>query len=207
MIVCPIFQFLVLPYYISLITILSFVFTDFIHDGEAGHKEDEHLWEETVETSTASCSSTKPLREHRSIDFPAASCTWPVYLPAFPCTWPVYLPASPAPGPSTPSSASQPVEHDVVCYASKRKLGYCFNNEDNKQEIARLPSTITDPEMLKPLFSNLRCPNLKGRQPSLSLENTKSKNCGLAISLVVLCTTCGDEISSAMTSAKCAICV
>ena len=196
MIVCPIFQFLVLPYYISLITILSFVFTDFIHHGEAGHKEDEHLWEETAETSTASCSSTKPLREHRSIDFPAASCTWPFYLPA-----------SPAPGPSTPSSASQPVEHDVVCSASKRKLGYCFNNEDNKQEIARLPSAITDLEMLKPLFSNLRCPNLKCRQPSLSLENTKSKNCGRAISLVVWCTTCGDEISSAMTSAKCAICV
>ena len=39
MIVCPIFQFLVLPYYISLITILSFVFTDFIHHGEAGHKK------------------------------------------------------------------------------------------------------------------------------------------------------------------------
>ena len=112
-------------------------------------------------------------------------------------------PPSPAPGQSTPSSASQPVEHDVVCSASKRKLGYCFNNEGNEQEIARLPSTITDLEMLKPLFSNLRCPNIKCRKPSLSLENFKSKNCGLAISLVVRCTTCGDEISSAMTSSKC----
>ena len=140
--------------------------------------------------------------------------------PLLPSPQPDLSPPSPTPGPSssppdslpqpvssasgTPSASAQPIEHDVVCSASKRKLSYQFEPVQDHEESTRLPSTIADLEMLKPLFSGLLCPNLKCRKPSLVLENDKKKNSGLAISLIVRCSECGNDLNSTMTSSKCA---
>ena len=89
-----------------------------------------------------------------------------------------------------------------MCSASNRKLAYQFEPVQDHEETTRLPSTIAEMEMLKPLFSRLLCPNLKCRKPSLVLENDKKKNSGLAISLIVRCSECGNDLNSTTTSSK-----
>jgi len=102
---------------------------------------------------------------------------------------------------ATPSTSAEPIEHNVVCSASKRKLGYNSDEPLDDQQTNSLPSTITDLETLRPLFANLLCPSCF--TPSLSLENDRNKNSGLAISLVVRCVNCCEDLTSTMTSNKC----
>ncbi|XP_012945262.1 uncharacterized protein LOC106013609 [Aplysia californica] len=128
-------------------------------------------------------------------------------------------PSSPLPGPSvpnpdspqpviidpvtqtsTPTPSTQGIDHDVVCSASKRKLGYNNSGSPDQEVSTLLPSTIVELETLKPLFSGLLCPTCCS--PSLSLESNEHRNSGLAISLVVKCESCGDQLSSTMTSSK-----